>query len=202
MSRLSTSCRRVRVDRVVAEQLLGGLEAGERRRPLARVLLAVEEHADLGAVAALADPQHRSTGTARAGRGRSSRVVRKSDRLTFARGWTMPSAGVAAEGQRHRERVRAGLALIAATTCAAVLDSAPVASVARLTRMSFPITAHAQRRVGDSWVDELGRDVVPALVAPGAGGEHDAACGPARRSAACCPRRGVVPAMFACALRW
>ena len=34
----------------------------------------------------------------------------------------------------------AGLALIAATTCAAVLASAPVAFVARLTTMSLPVT--------------------------------------------------------------
>ena len=35
----------------------------------------------------------------------------------------------------------AGLALIAATTCAAVLVSAPVSLVARLTTMSLPVTA-------------------------------------------------------------
>ena len=55
------------VDRVVPEQLLRGLEARQRRRPLAGVLLAVEEDADatavdalVGAVAGpvLADPHH------------------------------------------------------------------------------------------------------------------------------------------------
>ena len=45
-----------RVDRVVAQQLLGRLQARQRRRPLAGVLLAVEEDADPGAVALLSDP--------------------------------------------------------------------------------------------------------------------------------------------------
>jgi hypothetical protein len=49
---------RLRMDRVVAQQAFGRLEAGDRRDPLARVLLAVDEDADLGAVALLADPEH------------------------------------------------------------------------------------------------------------------------------------------------
>jgi hypothetical protein len=37
------------------------------------------------------------------------------------------------------EEIAAGLALLAATTCAVVLESAPVESVPRLTRMSLPL---------------------------------------------------------------
>ena len=51
-SSVSTSLLHVRVERVVPQQLLGGLEARQRRRPLAGVLLAVEEHADVLAVTA------------------------------------------------------------------------------------------------------------------------------------------------------
>ena len=50
---------RAPVDRVVAQQLLGGLQARQRRRPFTRVLLAVEEDADLRAVALLADAHDR-----------------------------------------------------------------------------------------------------------------------------------------------
>ena len=49
---------RARIDGVIAEQLLGRLETGQRRGPLTRMLLAVRKDADLRAVAALADPHH------------------------------------------------------------------------------------------------------------------------------------------------
>src|SRR5215208_7950409 len=71
-------------------------------------------------------------------------VVRKSDRLTFARGCTMPAPGTGAGGGfvltrvnrfATTRRLAAALALIASTTCALVLVSAPAALVARLTRM-------------------------------------------------------------------
>ena len=60
------------VDPVVPEQLLRGLEARQRRRPLAGVLLAVEEDADLLAVALLADPHHRVLERPALARARSS----------------------------------------------------------------------------------------------------------------------------------
>ena len=50
--------RRLGIGAVVAHEALRGLEADARGRDLAGVLLAVEEHADLGAVAHLADAQH------------------------------------------------------------------------------------------------------------------------------------------------
>ena len=109
MSRLSTSFRVRGVDRVVAEQLLGGLEAGQRRRPLAGVLLAVEEHADLRAVTLLADPHHRVLErTARDVRVRRS--SRKSDRLTFSRGCTIPAPALPRYVERDEQRVRRGRA--------------------------------------------------------------------------------------------
>ena len=46
-----------RVARVVAHEPLGGLERDRRRHPLARVVLRLDQHAGLGAVAELADPQ-------------------------------------------------------------------------------------------------------------------------------------------------
>ena len=47
-----------RVRRVVADQPLGGLQAGDRRDPLTRVLLAVQVDADRVVGAVLADPVH------------------------------------------------------------------------------------------------------------------------------------------------
>ena len=67
----------------------------------------------------------------------------------------------------------AGLALIAATTCAAVLVSAPVSLVARLTTMSLPVTATLSGGVVGARVLELGGDLVAAEVAPVLGGQHD-----------------------------
>ena len=111
---------RLRVDRVVAEQLLGGLETCQRRRPLAGVLLAVEEDADLRAVALLADPQHGVLNGPRCTWAFVA-VLRKSDRLTFARGWTMPPPALPRYVSATTSALAAGLALIAPTTCAAVL---------------------------------------------------------------------------------
>ena len=98
---------RPRVDRVVAEQLLGGLEAGQRRRPLACVLLAVEEHADLRSVAVLADPHHgvleRPPLDVRVGRGREEvRQVDLQARLDDS------NARIAAVGERNEQRIRRG----------------------------------------------------------------------------------------------
>ena len=49
---------RRRIGRVVTDQPFAGLQARDRRHPLASVLLAVDEDADLRTVAHLADPQH------------------------------------------------------------------------------------------------------------------------------------------------
>ena len=62
---------RLRVDRVVAQQPLRRLQAGDRGDPLTRVLLAVDEDADLRPAAILADPQHLHLERRRAGRGRA-----------------------------------------------------------------------------------------------------------------------------------
>ena len=108
MSRLSTSFRVRWVDRVVAQQLLGGLEARQRRRPLAGVLLAVEEDADLLAVALLADPQHRVLERPALDVGVRRASSRKSDRLTCARGWTMPAPALPRYVSATRSALAAG----------------------------------------------------------------------------------------------
>ena len=64
-----------------------------------------------------------------------------------------------------RSAPAAGSALIAATTCAAVLISAPVSFVARLTVRSLPDHGERERRVRDAGVHELGGELVAALVA-------------------------------------
>jgi hypothetical protein len=56
--------------------------------------------------------------------------------------------------------------LIAATTCAAVLVNAPVASVASDTLTVSPTTDTARGRSKRPWVEQLDRDVVAALVTP------------------------------------
>ena len=69
----------------------------------------------------------------------------------------------------------AGLALIASTTCAAVLVIAPAASVARLTVIALPVTLTLSGASFGAGVDDLGGDVVAALLAPGLGGQDDGA---------------------------
>ena len=77
-------------------------------------------------------------------------VVRKSDRITRARGCTMPDAGHDRRLHVVDTRVNtfattswlaAGCALIASTTWAPVLERAPDASVPRFTTMSLSVTA-------------------------------------------------------------
>ena len=64
-------------------------------------------------------------------------MVRKSDRFPFVRDCVMPAPAL----PRYvvaTSFAKAGLALIAATTCAAVLVSAPVGPVPRRTLRSLP----------------------------------------------------------------
>ena len=161
MSRLSTSLRVVVSVAVVAQQLLRGLEARQRRRPLTRVLLAVEEDADLRAVAPLPDPQHVLLERARAGRGRwtarcQSRVPmgvtgwRKSDRFTFVRGCTIPVPASPRYVIALTSALAAGLALIASMTCAAVLDRSPVGVRRQRDEDVRPDDRDDQRRVRDA----------------------------------------------------
>ena len=92
-------------------------------------------------------------------------VVRKSDRLPFVRGCTTPAPAL----PRYvcaTSFANAGLALIAAMTCAAVLVGWFVASVARLTLRSLPVNVTVSGEFGTPGLHELGREVVAALVAP------------------------------------
>src|SRR5690348_2467349 len=73
---------------------------------------------------------------------------RKSDRLTFARGCATPAPALPRYVSATASALAAGLALIACTTCAAVLESAPVAFVARLTTMSLPVTLTDKGELG------------------------------------------------------
>ena len=68
-------------------------------------------------------------------------ALRKSSRFTLARTGTTPAPVLPRYVVALTSAAAAGLALIAATTCAAVLVSAPVSLVARLTTMSLPVTA-------------------------------------------------------------
>ena len=160
------------VDRVVAEQLLGRLEAGQRRRPLAGVLLAVEKHADLGAVPLLADPHHRvlerpARDVGVRGGGEEVGQVALRPRLRDPRA-RVPAVGLGDE-LRGRTRVRVdrrrhlgGGAGERARRVGGEADTKVVAC-----------QRHRERRVGEARVDELGREVVPALVAPGPRREDD-----------------------------
>ena len=173
-----------RVDRVVAQQLLGRLQAGQRRRPLAGVLLAVEEDADPGAVAPLSDPHdgvaERSTRHVAVGR-RSEEV----GQVDLGPGGDGAAPGVAAvglgdePGVRRRAGVDRGHDLSRrAHRRAARVGGEPDEQV---------VAGHrdGQRRVRDAGVDELGGDAVAALMPPRARGEDD---GVRRRLLA---RRGV-----------
>ena len=138
MSRLSTSFRVVAVDRVVAQQLLGGLEARQRRRPLTRVLLAVEEHADLRC-----RPPLRIRSTFCWNGPALDVVVGQRDVGPRRCPWASPAGGSrtgspsSAAGRSRcpttpryvialTSALAAGFALIASITCAAVLDRSPV----------------------------------------------------------------------------
>jgi hypothetical protein len=70
----------------------GRLEAGDRRDPLARVLLAVDEDADLGAVALL---PIRSIFTWNGARWTCAGALRKSDRRERGVAWETPLPGIA-----------------------------------------------------------------------------------------------------------
>jgi hypothetical protein len=166
---------RHRVDRVVAEQLLGGLEAGERRRPLPGVLLAVEEHTHLVALLLvrrlLADPKDRVL------EGPALHVGVRRGRQEVGQPGPDPrldDAGsrVTAIGARNDD-----------LACGAVpvdrVDHLPGGTRGRSRGVRREIdhdvvTAHAdaQRRVRHTRIAELGGDVVPALVAPGARSEY------------------------------
>ncbi len=68
-------------------------------------------------------------------------ALRKSDRLTRARGWTIELPVMPRYVVAESSAAASGLALIAATTWAAVELRAPAASVARKTSTSLPLTA-------------------------------------------------------------
>ena len=145
------------VDPVVPEQLLRGLEARQRRRPLAGVLLAVEEDAHapavnplVGAVAGpvLPDPHHEVLERpARDVRVRRRRV-RKSDRLPFGRACDDARARVPAV--RLRDELR-GRARVRVDRCRHLRGRARERTRRRpsraLTRRSLPMKRHRQRRV-------------------------------------------------------
>ena len=134
-------------------------------------------------------------------------VVRKSDRLTFARGSTTPSPAFPRYVTATSFAFASGLALIAATTCAAVLVSAPVPSVASRTSRSLPVTCtdsgasswpgwmnSAVMSLPPSWphardVSTTARDCSSR---PGPGGLVLGIALPGSR----------VPLIVACALRW
>src|ERR1700754_2791560 len=66
-------------------------------------------------------------------------AFRKSDSATRARTGTTPAPALPAHGYAVTSALAGALALMAATPCAAVLVSAPLEFVARLTVMSLPV---------------------------------------------------------------
>ena len=169
VERVDELLRRV-VGAVVPQQLLRGLEARQRRRPLAGVLLAVEEDADLLAVALLPDSQYRVLE-------RSALHVRvrhvsvcvhcreEVGQVDLRPRLRDPGPCVAAVGERHHER--RGLARVdrghdlrgSARERARGVRPQPDGDV-------LTADVHCERRAGHARVHELGGDVVPALVAP------------------------------------
>ena len=196
MSRLSTSSASLRVDRVVARAAARrspGTSAASPTRGRAAGSTGRRRPSSRRASCRSASPEYsngpRWTWAFVA-------VVRKSDRLTFARGCTMPCPDVAAVAarvkRRHELLRRAGLALIASTTCVAGAGERP-GGVGREATTTRSLPGHASRSAAssDRRVAELGGDVVAALVAPRARGEDDRPAGSRRVRPACC-RDGVV----------
>ena len=138
--------RRLGVGAVVAHEALRGLEADARGRDLARVLLAVEVHADLGAVARLADAQHRTASAGRAGPS-PGRAAGRSAATRCSAGRRRRRRRGCGTWSRGRGWTTCGLALIAAMTSFAVLVTAPVALVAGLTRIALPVSVTLERLV-------------------------------------------------------
>ena len=98
-------------------------------------------------------------------------ALRKSSRLTFARGRHDAGARVAAVGRGRDERGRLGLGVDRRDDLGGrVLGAA--ASVPSVTTMSLPLTATLSGAPAAPWL-ELGGDLVAAVLAPVLGGEHD-----------------------------
>ena len=155
---------------VVAHEPLGGLDAGQARRPLASVLLAVEEDADLGAVADGADAVHALLERAAL---HVRRSVEEVVQVHLGADRHDAGAGVAAirHGGHQRRRRGAGVdrgddlrgrARERARVVGRQVDDDVLAG-----------HGDAQRRVVGARVLELGGDLVAAEVAPLLGGEHD-----------------------------
>ena len=158
------------VGRVVAHEPLGGLEAGQAGRPLARVGLAGEEHADLRAVPVRADAVHALL--ERAALDVGGRVEEVLQRLHLAARARDAGARVAAVGRRGDERARGRAGVDGRDDLRRGAGDGAVGALPSVTLIALPSTPTAtarSRRAGD----ELRRDPVAALVAPGLRGEHD-----------------------------
>ena len=163
---------RLGVGPVVAQEPLSGLEADARGRDLVAVLLAVQEHADLGAVARLADPQHvLRLRPARERGGRSQQVAQRrhhagQERQVAGRDPVQRRRREGGEGRVGVERsddLRRG----AGDRACGVRAQADADGVAD--------DAHCQRLVRRAGVDQLRRQAVAALMPVGVRGQHDRA---------------------------
>ena len=169
------------VDSVVPEQLLRGLEARQRSRPLAGMLLAVQEDADATAVNALVgavprpvlpDPQHevleRTALHVRVRRGREEvGQVALRPRLDD------PGPRVAAVGLRNELRERTWVGVDRRRHLGGRARERTGRARRQPDAEVVADEAHRERRVRNARIDELGREVVTALVAPRARREDD-----------------------------
>ena len=162
----------VGVRRVVLDEPLGGLDAAQAGGPLASVLLAVEEHADLGAVPNGADAVHALLErAARHVRRRVEEVVQVDLGPRLHGG----GPGVVAEGRGRDERRGCGVGVDRR-------DDLGRRAGGRAGRVGRQVDedvlaghGHGQRSVVGARVADLGGDLVAALVAPVLGREDDRA---------------------------
>ncbi len=132
-------------------------------------------------------------------------LVRKSDRLTRARGCTMPVPGTMLELLTRvntlalTSRLASAWALMASTTWAPVLVSAPAALVARFTTMSVPVTLTLSGELGALG---LRNSAATALPPSWPHAREVSTTAPACWLPAGVLPAGVVPAIVACARRW
>ena len=160
---------RLRVGLVVVHQPLGRLQRGRRGHPLAGVVLRLDQDTGLAPVAVLADPQDGDRGRAArhlALRCADALLVEEVGQRDRARssaddaGARVGAVRVRPVDQALRPRSRSAVA-----TSAAVLASAPAASLASRTRRPCR-HLDVEREVRARPVHELDGDVVAALVAP------------------------------------